>query len=316
MKTSHDLSKGPMLDIRHLRLIDAIGQSQSLSAAAEHLSVTQSALSHRLQAAEKRLGFAICSRQGRKLVLTAAGERLKPTARRLLEDLRSAEAEAAAGSADLGHHRVVIGQVHYVGMPWSAAFWKWMRDATPDIRLEFHSGFGQSSVDDLLRGHVDVLISPLEQMYGELLDMGSWRDTLVAIMPSAHPWTELQHVRPEDLCDQTFLTYNFDASPGLENARFMQPAGCYPARSVSLGHTSAVLNHVAAGMGVSILMRWPIQDWLERGDLVARPLAPVGTTKIGLDCSWHVFVRKDATDRSPSAQTARAMVDWFNSADA
>ncbi len=61
------------LNYKHLRYFWAIAHAGSLAAAAERLSVSQSALSTQLRQLEERLGHALFDRRHRRLELTEAG---------------------------------------------------------------------------------------------------------------------------------------------------------------------------------------------------------------------------------------------------
>ncbi len=76
-----------MIQIEDLRLIEALAQSPSLSAAARMLNVTPPALSARLRKLESTLGLALASRTSRQLTLTAEGERLAREGAALLAQL-------------------------------------------------------------------------------------------------------------------------------------------------------------------------------------------------------------------------------------
>ena len=61
------------LDIRHWEMLKAIADLGTLRNAASALGITQSALSHRLAEAERRLGSPLFDREGRQLRLAKAG---------------------------------------------------------------------------------------------------------------------------------------------------------------------------------------------------------------------------------------------------
>jgi len=61
------------LNLHHLRLFHAVATADSLTAAAQALNLSQSALSTQLRQLEDRLGSALFERRGRKLHLTEAG---------------------------------------------------------------------------------------------------------------------------------------------------------------------------------------------------------------------------------------------------
>jgi len=70
-----------------------IQRNGSLTAAAETLHLTQSALSHAVRKLEDQLGLAVWHREGRSLRPTQAGKYLLSVASRLLPQLEHAESQ-------------------------------------------------------------------------------------------------------------------------------------------------------------------------------------------------------------------------------
>src|ERR1700740_1206227 len=83
------------LEIRHLKLLTAVAEEESVTAAGKRLHLTQSALSHQLRDAEEKLGTALFLRLGKRMVLTPAGEKLLYSAEKILEELKTAESQIA-----------------------------------------------------------------------------------------------------------------------------------------------------------------------------------------------------------------------------
>ena len=80
-----------MIERIHLKIIESVERNGSLTASAEELCVTQSALSHAVRKLESNLGTEVWLREGRNLRLTQAGQYLLTIANRVLPLLNHAE---------------------------------------------------------------------------------------------------------------------------------------------------------------------------------------------------------------------------------
>src|SRR5215475_12254314 len=88
-----------MLDVKRMRILKEVAHRGSISAAAEALSYTQSAVSQQIAALEAETGLALLERHPRGVSLTAAGQTLVGHADGILTRLEAAEEamEAIAG---------------------------------------------------------------------------------------------------------------------------------------------------------------------------------------------------------------------------
>ena len=77
--------------LKQLAVFDAIANQGTVSAAAEHLSLTQSATSMSLSQLEKMLGKPLFDRVGKRMLLTHWGQWLRPKAKALLSDAQQIE---------------------------------------------------------------------------------------------------------------------------------------------------------------------------------------------------------------------------------
>ena len=75
------------MDIAALRAFIAVAETGSFSVAAEHLFVTQPAISKRIAALEGELEAKLFDRIGRTVTLTEAGRALLPRAQNILVEL-------------------------------------------------------------------------------------------------------------------------------------------------------------------------------------------------------------------------------------
>src|SRR5262245_30515671 len=93
MQAIHDSRPPPpsRLEVRHLRLVQAVADEQSVTRAAGRLHLSQSAVSHQLLDLERDLGTRLFDRIGKRMVPTPAGARVLSYAERLLGELSTLE---------------------------------------------------------------------------------------------------------------------------------------------------------------------------------------------------------------------------------
>ena len=90
-----------MLDVRKLRLLRELARRSTITAVAEALAYSPSAVSQQLAALERETGVQLLERTGRRVALTAAGSALAERTEAVLALLEHAAAELAATRAGL-----------------------------------------------------------------------------------------------------------------------------------------------------------------------------------------------------------------------
>ena len=125
-----------MLDVKQLRVLKAVAQHGSFSAAAEALSYTQPAISQQVAALEKQAGTTLVDRTSRGVRLTEAGRALVDHAEVVLARLAAAEAELEAMAGVRGG-RVRLASFPTAGasvLPPAVALFT---ERHPDVELSF-----------------------------------------------------------------------------------------------------------------------------------------------------------------------------------
>lgn len=90
----HKWIYGKVMELRHLRYFVAVATELHMGRAAQRLHISQPALSRRIQDLEADLGFQLLERHARGVSLTKSGQSYLIEIRRILGDLRNAEANA------------------------------------------------------------------------------------------------------------------------------------------------------------------------------------------------------------------------------
>jgi DNA-binding transcriptional LysR family regulator len=110
-------------EVRQLRVLLAVVEAGTFTAAADELHTTQASVSRTVAALERALGARVLERTTRHVSLTAVGERVVGHARRILEDVAAMRraAEGARGDLRVGYAWAGLGRhTTSVQRRWSA----------------------------------------------------------------------------------------------------------------------------------------------------------------------------------------------------
>jgi len=275
------------LDIRHLKLIVAVTEEKSVTKAGERLHLTQSALSHQLRDIEERLGTPLFLRLNKKMVLTQAGERLLYSARQILEELKRAEDDLKQ-MTDNHHGALRLSTECYTCYHWLPELLREFSQQYPKVEVNVVAETTHQPLPALLNGKLDLAIVSTVSRDKRLLYKPLFKDELVAILPPAHPLTARPYLRARDFADQHLVLYVPPKDSDLYQM-VLTPAGIAPAKLSVMQLTEAIIEMVKADMGISVLARWAVQEQIEAGTIVARPV-----TRKGLFRQWSAaFLKHD-----------------------
>ena len=274
------------LDLRHLQLLEAIADTGTLTRAAERLNVTQSALSHQLGDIERRLQMQLFLRVNRRLVLSRAGERLLPTARRVLDDLRAAEEDIARLSRNQAG-AIRVSTECYTCYHWLTPLLKDFRRTYRDVDVEIVAEATKRTTEALLERQIDIGLVHRPVRDRRIRFTPLFEDELLVVVAPDHPFAGRAFVNPNDLSGETIILH----SPP-ETSLFAQQlaaAGVRPRKYSQVNLTEAVLEMVHAGMGISAMPRWTLTA--EHRNRVAA----VRFTRRGLRRNWAAATLKTDT---------------------
>lgn len=295
----------PKLEARHYILLQAINQLGSMSAAADQLGVTPSAVTHRIREAERRLGVALTARVGSQLQLTVSGRRLAQSAERALGEMFRAELDAMRIGKGAGLI-VRLGMATYSFFHWLPSFLGQLAAVDSVLQVEIIGDAAREPLRLLHDNSVDVVLIPgplREEKRVRFFPLK--RDELICVTSGSHRLASRRYIEADDLTAETHLTYSAVVTEGFEYDRFFRPAGRYPARLVPLAVPEAVQELVAANLGISILSKWAAQPRLDRGEIAGLRL-----TKDGMTLDWHVAIRESDGADSPAGICAGTLANW------
>ena len=276
------------IDIRDFQMVAAIAASGSVTRAAGELHRTQSAVSHQLRGIEARLGTPLFLRLGKRMVVTAAGERVLVTARRVLEDIRATEEDVRRlGAREAGILRV-CAQCN-TGYHWLPPLVDVFRRRHPEIEVTLAVECTLRPVEALLEGKLDIGIVTQSIRHDHLRVRPLFADEHAAIVAPDHPFAKRAFVGPEDLVSERLLLYSSSPDDSFTIQNILRPAGVMPQRVSFVMLTEAILEMVKARLGISVMQTWAIEPALRAGDVRAIPI-----TAAGIHRQWRAATLKAA----------------------
>lgn len=267
-----------MLERIHLAIVQEVEKQGSLTAAADVLCVTQSALSHSMKKLEQQLGTEIWLREGRSLRLTQAGQYVLAVANRVLPQLALAE-ERLRQFAQGERGTLRIGMECHPCYQWLLKIVSPYLAAWPDVDVDVKQKFQFGGIGALFGYEIDMLVTP-DPLYKPGLHFEPVFDyEQVLVVSQDHPLAGAAHVKPRQLTDEVLITYPVPTDRLDIYTQFLMPAGISPLRHKTIETTDIMVQMVASGRGVAALPRWLVQEYAEKMNVVAVRLGPKGIAK-------------------------------------
>lgn len=268
-----------MLERIHLAIIQQVKKQGSLTAAAEVLHVTQSALSHSMKKLEQQLGTEIWRREGRNLQLTQSGEYLLAVANRILPQLEMAEEQLlqfAQGERGTLH----IGMECHPCYQWLLKVVSPYLTTWPDVDVDVKQKFQFGGIDALLGYEIDLLVTPDPLYKPELIFEPVFDYEQVLVVAKDHALARLDYVKPEHLVEEVLISYPVDIDRLDIYNQFLLPAGITPKQHKTIETTDIMLQMVSSNRGVTALPRWLIEaEYANKLPIVPLRLGPHGIPK-------------------------------------
>jgi DNA-binding transcriptional LysR family regulator len=299
------LNNQRMLDVRRLRVLQAVVETGSVTKAAARLSYTPSAISQQLATLEREAGLALVERAGRGLRPTAAGRLLADHAAGVLARLD--EAEAALGALRNGRTgRVSVAAFFTAGASLVPIAVRDFRRDHPDVAVDVAVAEPDEAVERVRSGRSDVGVvvppGPIADLHcRHLLD-----DPYRVVLPVDHPLAGRDRIRLADLAADPWIATA--SAPGYCQQQVLDAcaaAGFTPRYAMEADEYPTTQGYAAAGLGVALV------------PLLALGAVAAGVVVRRIDGAEPVrrvcaVTRPSLLDRKPVA----ALLDAFDSAAA
>jgi DNA-binding transcriptional LysR family regulator len=262
------------VDERQLRILRELGDLGSVSAVAEALHVTPSAISQQLRLLQRSIPVPLTERAGRRVVLTDAGHALAAAA----IEVETALARARHSVTDFAERPDADVSVSAFHSAASAFFPLLLRALTgPDRPRPVLAD------EDVAQDRFPALTRDYDLVLAHRLDHGPpWprtvtattllREPLDVALPAGHPLTSKARLSPADVADRPWITVH-DGFPLMATIDAIAGAAD---RRLDIAHRinefAVVAEAVAAGGGLALMPRWTARA---HPGIVLKPLTGV-----------------------------------------
>jgi DNA-binding transcriptional LysR family regulator len=246
-----------MLDMKRLRVLHAVSNYGSVSAAAAALGYSSPAISQQLAALEREIGMPLTERAGRGIALTPAADILVSHTDVLLAQLDAAEADVSAlGDRIAGG--VAIGAFPSVAATLVSTAWASLAASAPGVQLELHEMEPEESLPAVLRGELDIAVAHEYDVLPRPLDAGFERRELLTdpVYVAVHVDSEAGASGTVDLrslASQPFVAPRLGTSCAEMTQRACAQAAFVPRVVAQATDFQVLLSLVGNGAGVALI---------------------------------------------------------------
>jgi len=236
-----------------MRALIALARTGSFTLAAEHLHVTQAALSGLIKELEQTLGIRVVDRSTRKIALTEVGRELYPLFSKIIDDLDGALLDIASQSAlKKGVVRIAAPQLMSCTLlPEVIAAY---RAAHPEIQVRLVDCAVENVTARVFSGEVDVAIGPERDATAQIDAAVLFEMPFVMVFPQGHPLAGRDRVSWSDLSDHPFISLQGQFTERLlsDMHSSLRDVPLNPVNEVTFMTTALAM--VSAGLGVTVCL--------------------------------------------------------------
>jgi DNA-binding transcriptional LysR family regulator len=281
-----------------------VAELGSFTQAAKVLSLTQPAVSQRIQTLEKLLKKPLFKRAAGRVTLTEAGRTLYEHAQRIL-DLHRQAREAVSGQSVPLTGELFIGASSIPGEHLLPDLISRFRKKHPHIRVHAEVSDSLKVVAQVERGEVSLGLVGQKTGNPHLSYTLLARDRMVLVVPPRHALSKKGKASVKQLRDFPMVLREVGSGSRHCFEESLEKAGCSVSELnvvAELGSNEAIREAILHGLGIAVLSEYAVRKELRSRRLV--------TVKVpDLKCDREMFVVRD--DRKVTPPPARLFLDFI-----
>ncbi|MBX7442379.1 MULTISPECIES: LysR family transcriptional regulator [unclassified Arthrobacter] len=245
-----------LFDIRRLSLLMEVVEQGSITAAADLRLYSPSAVSQQLRKLEQEVGQPLLNRRSRGVVPTEAGQMLAAHARKIVRQMRAAQADLNQ-LAGLKRGSLTVGTFPTLAGSFLPLVIRAFKKRYPAIGLSLRSARFDELVADLESGVTGLCLLwdyPWNPFHDDAIRVTEvFRESTVVLVARGHRLAEREEVSMADLRNESWIV-RAEAHPVVEVLqRSAHDAGFEPAIAFQANDYQEAQAMVSVGMGVAMV---------------------------------------------------------------
>ncbi|AVR88886.1 LysR family transcriptional regulator [Thauera aromatica] len=261
---------------RRLQVFHAVAKHGSFTRAAEHLHMTQPAVTFQIKQLEEHFDTRLLDRGHGKITLTTAGELVLAYAERILGLSAELDSRVSELTDELAG-QIKIGTSTTIAAYWLPQILEGFKRRYPRVLPRVLVGTSKLTEDRVAARELDIGLIEIATEQHSIERHSAARDELLVICRPDHPLARFERLSAKDLVGYPFI--DRDPGNGIRQIadEFFETAGIAGSEitlCAELGSLAAIKQLAAAGLGFAIASRRAIRRDVEEGRLAAVPLEP------------------------------------------
>lgn len=260
------------MTLRHFQIFVTVCDNMNMTAAANALFISQSAVSQAIYELESYYDVRLFERLSRKLYLTQAGEKLLNYARHIIRMNQDAESEMRSTHQN---GIVRIGASVTIGacvLPRLAAD---LKKEIPGLTIEVIEDNTAKIQQLIMSDRLDLGMVEGEITLPDIVSKPFADDVLVLICGKDHPFSKRILVAPQELETESFILREVGSGTRQTFEDVMAENGLSWKAAWTCNNADTIKSAVAEGLGISVISQRAVSREIESGTLYSIPVSGI-----------------------------------------
>ena len=230
----------------------AVGQFQHVTKAAQHLGISQPALSRAIAALEADIGIPLFEHRRRSVRLTENGEVFLSYIERAFAVVEDGF-EALRDLNEQGRGKIKIGFVRTLGLGFIPQLIRLFREKYPNVQMALIQNNSVGLETSLKIGELDLIfVTQIADTKACLFEKLASQEIRL-VVPANHKYANRESVTLDELKDESFICFQEGHALRDTFNRIFQSAGFKPNISFECDDGSYLVGFVTAGLGLALM---------------------------------------------------------------